>query len=1059
MNTPRWSPSVVSFVLASLLITKIAFAGSFTSTGTQPYVLGDPNEAFTWTGAWPAPASTYSYLTGGGTSDGPLAYTYVDLKVIRPDGTVASVNSNVAASSGATASVGVGTNALTQVGTWTVQAWSVVNVGRWNGSAYVYSQAEQGLIGQATFQVVSAETPPTVTVSPGYATILATQAQVFSASVSGSPKPMLQWQFSPTGRSTWSDILDATTNTYTINNATVEQAGLYRCIASNTAGSASAYGSLTVTRTLPQSVSITADRTIIPARVAVMFTLSGSNTSYTLVGGPPDFPATNPQNKTVLFSYTFPSPGTWTIYAHAPADLPYYAASAGDTPVTITVTDPGKSPSSASLTPVSVGLVHGARQEFVATTTTGTYAWSCSAGSLSSTSAQSVVWTAPDSGTVATVSVKDPGDATHDSSSLAIANVTLSAPPKSASSAFITPATPTVALGGRQVFTATTTTGRYAWSCSAGTLTSTTAQSVTWTAPSSGTTATVSVYDPGDATRDPSPPAIANVSLSAPPKLTSSAYITPAAPSVALGGRQIFSATTTTGRYVWSCSAGTLTSTTAQSVTWTAPSSGTTATVEVADPGDVTRDPSSPAAASVRLSAEVQSTSASISPSSATVRVNVSQGFEAVTTTGYVRWSCSAGTLSFSGTTLAPGTILPTIATVSWRAPEVSGTAMVSAVDPGDATHSVSAPAKAWVTVEKNDCGELFISPPSVTVGYGNSYTFSAGSLGGGPSSSGLYFWSCSSGTLSSTSTKTVYWTAPSSGGSATISVIDPGNASWNPSIVPAVSTVTLMNPSTAVINPASAFVVYGKTQVFTGTTTTGRMQWRCTAGSLWPTMGSTVTWTAPASGESAMVYLSDPGDDTHAMSPWVSSAVTLGATLTRMTSLAPVASSFTDAGGRTYDRLWQTGSTWNAYLGRSGLRFVATGQGTGGVRTFELQAKSPAPGAVYATLASDVLSPSTGPVSHTFSGLMLDQPSSANALVPASYAAGAPLVGVWTFRARLQDAGGVWSGYSSEVPVTVALPIVVRTETLQSYPPVGPEGAWLEPSDPKTFSLKLWVP
>lgn len=971
MNTSRWSPPVTLFILALLVCANLAFAGSFSWTGTQPYVVGDTNEGFTWTGAWPTPASTYSYLTGGGSSDGALAYTYVDLKVIRPDGTLASVNSNVAATAGASASVGIGTNLLNQVGAWKVQVWSVVNVGRWNGSGYVYSQAEQGLIGEVAFQVVSSDAQPAVAVSPSAASIYVSQTQTFSASISGAPAPSIRWQFSTDKGASWSDIPGATANTYTISNATVAQAGLYRCVASNAAGSASSYGSLAVTNTQLQSVTMTANNTDVAVGQVVIFTANGSYTTYTFAGGPQGFPSANGIPGKISFSHTFTSPGTWTIYAHAPADLPYYAASAGDTPVTITVAAPRMLPSSASVTPVSVVLANGARQEFTATTTTGTYAWTCSAGSLSSTSAQTVVWTAPDSGTSATVSVKDPGDTTHDPSALAISNATLSVPPKSASSSFITPATPTVALGGRQVFTATTTTGRYAWSCSA----------------------------------------------------------------------------------------GTLTSTSAQSVTWTAPASGTSATVEVADPGDATRDPSSPAIASVRLSAAVQSTSASISPSSATVRVNASQGFDAVTATGYVQWSCSAGTLSFSGKTLATGAILPTTLTVSWRAPEVSGTAMVSAVDPGDATHSVSAPAKAWVTVEKYDCGALFISPPSATVGYGNSYTFSAGSLGGGPSSSGLYFWSCSAGTLSSTSTKTVVWTAPSSGGSATISVIDPGNASWNPSTVPAVSTVTLMNPSTAAINPASAFVVYGKTQVFTAATTTGRAQWRCTAGSLWPTIGTTVTWTAPASGESALVTMSDPGDDTHAMSPWASAAVTLGATLTRVTSLAPVASSFTDANGRTYDRLWQTGSTWNAYLGRSGLRFIATGQGTGGVRSFELQAKSPAPGAVYATLASDVLSLVAGPVSHTFSGLMLDQPSPANVLVPASYAAGAPLVGVWTFRARLQDAGGVWSGYSPEVPVTVALPIVVRSETLQSHPPVGPEGAWLEPSDPKTFSLKLWVP
>ena len=44
-------------------------------------------------------------------------------------------------------------------------------------------------------------------------------------------------------------------------------------------------------------------------------------------------------------------------------------------------------------------------------------------------------------------------------------------------------------------------------------------------------------------------------------------------------------------------------------------------------------------------------------------------------------------------------------------------------------------------------------------------------------------------------------------------------------------------------------------------------------------------------------------------------------------------------------------------------------------------------------------------------------------------------------------------------MPVRVVLPVVVKSETLKTLPPVGPEGTWFTESKEKTFSISLWVP
>lgn len=182
--------------------------------------------------------------------------------------------------------------------------------------------------------------------------------------------------------------------------------------------------------------------------------------------------------------------------------------------------------------------------------------------------------------------------------------------------------------------------------------------------------------------------------------------------------------------------------------------------------------------------------------------------------------------------------------------------------------------------------------------------------------------------------------------------------------------------------------------------------------------------------------------------------------------ALTPVANSVVvRAPGRAYDgrsfaRSWQEAEGWCAYLGRAGVRFACSGTvPTSGTVALELEARSCAAGAAWTRLATGAgLAGAGGRYSQEWlvclGGVKADEP-----LVPESFARGAAETGQWHFRARVRPAGGAWSAWSDEVPVRVVLPVVVKSETLKTLPPVGPEGAWFTESKEKTFSISLWVP
>jgi alpha-tubulin suppressor-like RCC1 family protein len=98
-----------------------------------------------------------------------------------------------------------------------------------NGAGTVASSA-------ATLTVLS---PPVVTRDPLSVTVLAGEPVAFEASAAGTPTPTAQWEVSTNGASTWSAVAGATSETLTIEHATLAESGAkYRATFTNPAGGA-----------------------------------------------------------------------------------------------------------------------------------------------------------------------------------------------------------------------------------------------------------------------------------------------------------------------------------------------------------------------------------------------------------------------------------------------------------------------------------------------------------------------------------------------------------------------------------------------------------------------------------------------------------------------------------------------------------------------------------------------------------------------------------------------------------------------------------------------------
>jgi trimeric autotransporter adhesin len=267
--------------------------------------------------------------------------------------------------------------------------------------------------------------------------------------------------------------------------------------------------------------------------------------------------------------------------------------------------------------------------------------------------------------------------------------------------------------------------------------------------------------------------------------------------------------------------------------------------------------------------------------------------------------------------------------------------------------------------------------------------------------------------------------------------------------------------PQTVVISPTGPTVVQGASALFTATGGQNAYVWGGTAGitGAGTTQTLAVAANAPV-GTVTVTVFSQAGGDYQQSNIATATVQIIAAGL--VNSFTPLVSNYTvhdpnsPMDGKTYGRMWQTGSDWQAYLGRSGVQFEANVQGWPAVQALQLQCKQP--GGTWVDLA--VVTPSTSGVtvdqifSVRLGEVVADQP-----LVPLSYQQGAPLTGDWYFRVRSQNTMGAWSDWSNEVKVNVVLPLVTKTTSGKTVPPPGPLGDWFTESTVGNYTIKMWIP
>jgi hypothetical protein len=149
-------------------------------------------------------------------------------------------------------------------------------------SGYLYRAVFTNSLGTATttaatLTVVNAA--PVVTTSPSSQSIVAGQTASFTAAATGAPTPTVQWQVSTNKGTAYSNILGATSTTYTFTTAAAQSGYLYRAVFTNSAGAATTVAAtLTVVNPAPVVTTSPSSQSIVAGK-AVSFTAAASGTS------------------------------------------------------------------------------------------------------------------------------------------------------------------------------------------------------------------------------------------------------------------------------------------------------------------------------------------------------------------------------------------------------------------------------------------------------------------------------------------------------------------------------------------------------------------------------------------------------------------------------------------------------------------------------------------------------------------------------------------------------------------------------------------------------------
>ncbi len=403
----------------------------------------------------------------------------------------------------------------------------------------------------------------------------------------------------------------------------------------------------------------------------------------------------------------------------------------------------------------------------------------------------------------------------------------------------VSPGVATLLTGATATFTSSvtgTTNLGVSWTASAGSLSSTTAQSVTYTAPSTPGTYTITVTSQADPTKT----ATATVTVNAPVGIT----LDKGTATVATNGSTTFQATvtgTTNTAVTWSLTSGggTLSSTTANPVTFTAPGTAGTYTLTATS----VADPTKTASATLTVTSAVVIT---LDKSAATLATGTSTTFQATvagTTNTGVTWSLISG-----GGTLSSSTVNP----VTFTAPGTAGTVVLRATSQTDSTKVVEATITVVAGVVIN------LNKTTATVATGASTTFQATVTG---TTSTAVTWSIQSGggRLNSTTLNPVTFTAP---GTAQAVVLRATSVADSTKFTQA--TISVVSGVVISVNPTSLTLMPGQstslTATVSGTTNLG-VNWSASGGAFGSATANPATYTAPATVGSYTITVQSQSD------------------------------------------------------------------------------------------------------------------------------------------------------------------------------------------------------
>ena len=131
---------------------------------------------------------------------------------------------------------------------------------------------------------LAAQTAPSIGTQPANRTVAAGASASFTVSATGSPTPTYKWQASSDGGTAWSDLTavapysGVTDTTLTVSGTTTAMSGIqFRCLATNTAGSAPSNAAILTVYVAPEITTPPSGQNVTAGAIAT-FTVAASGT-------------------------------------------------------------------------------------------------------------------------------------------------------------------------------------------------------------------------------------------------------------------------------------------------------------------------------------------------------------------------------------------------------------------------------------------------------------------------------------------------------------------------------------------------------------------------------------------------------------------------------------------------------------------------------------------------------------------------------------------------------------------------------------------------------------